>query len=649
MKKFFMVCSALLMTVSYIASGHVYALDVPDKITVRKAPVSQVYLDYKENPENYSIAPSLIDKSENAAIKIQENLPEKYDMRDKGLVTSVKNQGIYGTCWAFAAVSSMETSLVERNPFIDISEWHTAYYGTLSDDNINIYNYNNVYIPESADSTDFEKLFSLGGSSSLIINNVSGWQGPADESRFPYDAYIFENENERYSADYHVSDICMAFQNVYPGQRENVINEVKDAIYNGNSVNVYFSSYEAFLNEETSAYFGVCENIPDYMIEEAYSIMHEVTIVGWDDNYSRENFGETAKPENDGAWLIKNSWGKDIGESGYYWLSYEDQYLNFDVSYSLEYAQEHDNIYQHNISFGGWIYSYSVSESGEAYISSVFTAKGDEYINGIGFYTTDNGTQYQADIYTGDFNGSAVLSGKPVLSASGTEKYAGYHTVDFSDGAYIENGQEYTVVIKLSNPLNKYAVPMSEVPEIYNFSDNSAYENISFMSADGINWTDTMSSDENYPYGLVCCNVFTDNADKIKFSDYSPCVSRESKISLSSYGSSDIYYSYDKENWILYSEPLRITENTDIYASFSPDDENYIMNSYELMPEYGDVDRDGEITSYDALEVLQHICGISEIGDVMQKYADVNCSWDITSADALLILQYTAGLVSTLP
>ena len=51
---------------------------------------------------------------------------------------------------------------------------------------------------------------------------------------------------------------------------------------------------------------------------------HEVTVVGWDDNFPVENFNASCRPTNPGAWLIKNSWGKTYGDFGYFWLSYED-------------------------------------------------------------------------------------------------------------------------------------------------------------------------------------------------------------------------------------------------------------------------------------------------------------------------------------
>ncbi len=53
--------------------------------------------------------------------------------------------------------------------------------------------------------------------------------------------------------------------------------------------------------------------------------LHAVTIIGWDDNYSKDNF-VYEKPENDGAWLILNTWGTSWGNNGTGWVSYEDSY-----------------------------------------------------------------------------------------------------------------------------------------------------------------------------------------------------------------------------------------------------------------------------------------------------------------------------------
>ena len=39
-------------------------------------------------------------------------------------------------------------------------------------------------------------------------------------------------------------------------------------------------------------------------------VNHAVAIIGWNDDYSKDNFNPNNKPTNNGAWIIKNSWGE---------------------------------------------------------------------------------------------------------------------------------------------------------------------------------------------------------------------------------------------------------------------------------------------------------------------------------------------------
>lgn len=42
-------------------------------------------------------------------------------------------------------------------------------------------------------------------------------------------------------------------------------------------------------------------------------VNHAVTLVGWDDNFAKENFNSSCNVTSDGAWIVRNSWGEQWG------------------------------------------------------------------------------------------------------------------------------------------------------------------------------------------------------------------------------------------------------------------------------------------------------------------------------------------------
>ncbi|MEE3461418.1 MAG: C1 family peptidase, partial [Lachnospiraceae bacterium] len=44
----------------------------------------------------------------------KNSLPKKYDSRKHGVITPVRDQGVTGCCWAFAAAKSMEADLIKK-------------------------------------------------------------------------------------------------------------------------------------------------------------------------------------------------------------------------------------------------------------------------------------------------------------------------------------------------------------------------------------------------------------------------------------------------------------------------------------------------------------------------------------------------------
>ena len=96
---------------------------------------------------------------------------------------------------------------------------------------------------------------------------------------------------------------------------------------------------------------------------------HQVTIIGWDDNYDITNFNEKNRPSTPGAYIVLNSWGEEFGENGAYYISYEDALIERGILGVVSTTDiEYDNIYQYD-ELGN---NYVVAGASEMYGANVF-------------------------------------------------------------------------------------------------------------------------------------------------------------------------------------------------------------------------------------------------------------------------------------
>ena len=422
-------------------------------------------------------------------------LPERYDLREKGLVSEVKSQGNYGTCWAHAASGALETSLIKNelsaitngvkmrdgstaDKSIDLSEFHLAYFTFFGDNT-----------PDNPDRTDVIG----GGNISFTAASYARWFGPVKEEVLPYSTVgeITPDPSLQERQDYLVTEmnILNPFSYEYTSQAEMLRftnDEMKQMITEGNAVTISICFSEVYYNSSTCSFY---DNFSD-------RTNHQVLIVGYDDSFSRDNFNET--PPGDGAWIVKNSWGNAWGDSGFFYLSYYDKSIMDTCCLKAEKAGR----YQTNYQYDELYYSASVSPDKihprKGYMANVFTAEKDEYITGAGFYTTDNNASYEISVYTDLISKTDPSSGTQHSLTTGTERFAGYHTVTLNDPVKVKKGQKFAVVCGLENPENYYPVPVEAAVlyEMMFISNDSKIEETtndgeSFISSNGTNWKDT--------------------------------------------------------------------------------------------------------------------------------------------------------------
>lgn len=355
-RRYIAVLLSLLISAQTVVSCYGEEADKTDDITIAENDENKDV----ENVESHNYGALQSDIADNvpyyeSEVEAYSDLPESYQL-DKTQYPDVRDQGSYGTCWAFAALGLSEYDLINKglaDKNIDLSELQLAYY-----------TYNSVLDPLGGTKGDQSKYYNgstsysylnRGGMYEYAVRRLSQWSGAVSENDVPYNVQNINSVlNQGLSDEYAYSKDIAHLENAYVMSLKNNTDGVKRAIMNNGAVGVqYYHSYNCLLlNSEKQLW--------TYYDPSITGGGHNVMIVGWDDNFSKDNFvGE--KPENNGAWLIRNSWGFT---QSYFWMSYENHsLLDAAWAFDMNKADNYDNNYQ----LDGGIDSYNVSIAGNTY------------------------------------------------------------------------------------------------------------------------------------------------------------------------------------------------------------------------------------------------------------------------------------------
>lgn len=389
-------------------------------------------------------------------------LPERYDMRELGRVTPIRDQGLYGTCWAFASLAALETTLTPKENLV------------FSPDHMTL-------------SNSFHLTQNDGGEYTMAIAYMASWQGPVYESDDPYGD---GETNDQIPARRHLEEAQIIAEKDYEG--------IKQAIYKYGAVetSIYTqmttaNSYSSYYNREQASY---------YYDQEA-KCNHDIIIVGWDDHYPRTAF--TITPEKDGAFICKNSWGTEFGEDGYFYVSYEDVNIGTtNVVYSkLGTEDNFDHIYQSDLL--GWTGLLGYGRE-DAYFANVYTAGESEELAAVSFYATDNSTKYKVYVVP-EFNGVESLNSRELVKEGAFEN-AGYYTVRLDEPVPLYDHVDYAIVVYIDTPGSVHPIAIEynadERTREFDINDGEGY-----ISLYGRNWANT----EKEKTCNLCLKAFTNN------------------------------------------------------------------------------------------------------------------------------------------
>ena len=505
-QKKILIIPILILIVILSSCCKTFAKD--DSATIELSEEYEKYLELSDEEKEKVIEPLMYDIPKTSpkitsplkvAKMLKATADTKYSLKDvipDNIV--VKNQQTTNACWTFASLGMLESTLALMNyknginPIVyDFSERHMEY--ATSDT-----------FKDGTNKNGFHRKVDSGGNSNTFEAYLTNGTGAISEKEMPFENNIDLIELSK-------------IQNV------NVITQLNDAInfptykatedktqikqqmkqhindYGGIYAQIYGASLynNECYNNKTGALY--CDD------DTKYQINHSVLIVGWDDNYSKDNFIESKKPQNNGAWIIKNSWGTEqrytleemknfifkqladkcaeygwtsadmipdeiakkvfeelgytiendeavmnIGDNGFMYISYEDVNVYKNL-YGITNAQQevtYDKIYQYNQFGGPMTIIYKKANKGR--LATVFDKKTNEteYLTQVSINTPET---YTCKVYVNPNGSSKEKSDLQLVQLKSGETVtfgAGYHTIEFKNPVQI-TGNSFTVVIEV--------------------------------------------------------------------------------------------------------------------------------------------------------------------------------------------------------
>ncbi|MBQ3048252.1 MAG: hypothetical protein IJD48_04495 [Clostridia bacterium] len=295
----------------------------------------------KEEQDAYEVIPRMYEvpseslytsKSYNNLLTSHETLPTEYSLFNipsimgsfsaantnstASLPVNVGNQQQVGICWAFAALTAFETSLYQMD-VIDLST---------------VVNFSELDMAYTSKILNWGLTTLGGGSFSIAYEYLSSGQGPVNEklaettsgniywSNDEYAKNFYKNNfyNSRTHSGYSALE-SYAYPSVssfdYEG-KQNLRNSIKNHIKNYGSVVASIYMDDGLVNKGYYCYSG------------GLAINHNICLVGWDDDAFYEDADGTI---HTGAYIAQNSWGTDFGYNGYFYIMYDDIYVETDL------------------------------------------------------------------------------------------------------------------------------------------------------------------------------------------------------------------------------------------------------------------------------------------------------------------------------
>ncbi len=355
---------------------------------------------------------------------LARDLPARFDWREHGQVSPVRNQGACGSCYAFAAAGELEARVLrDHGVVVDLSENHIK-------------------------SCHFEARGCEGGNAQMVMNLLTR-TGAVAEACDPYLAYNAPCQHGC-APQFAVRDWIWLTGSALPAAgalKQALLDHgpLSTTMYAGDGANPAWQTTFNNWNGGTGLYHAGNET-PN----------HAVLLVGWDDDWPHAGGGN-------GCWIIKNSWGTGWGDAcghgasgGYFYLAYGSAGGGKWTSAITEIMTAYPELAVTGWDAGGWTGSIGYNNPVAWGLMRVPVTE-TTHLHCVEFWTTDTTLQVDVAVHAGFTGGSltGLLAGTTSAGFGGV----GYHSVELPEPLALIEGNTYYVSVRLQNA--SYGYPLA--------------------------------------------------------------------------------------------------------------------------------------------------------------------------------------------
>ena len=483
-----------------ITMPRTYDVDIPDSI------LSEYELDTRPRVLN-----QLLGHSESPFNKVGKVYDSRFNLAEE-LNIRVEHQGSTTECWAFSLLKSLETNRALKNGLTDIedfSERHMDYATSRT-------------FTDGINEAGFNREVGRGGLFNVGLAYLTNGQGAVLESDMP-----FKDDERKISLseiNKNVSTIVTSYSTLPTIHKEYELDD------RGNTVSVKYKKPNGTEYTE-SELEAVRRIIKEHLVENgaiasmtggnyaqyynnsnqfkatAYNCNvttkirdHAITIVGWDDDYSRENFGDGKMPSTDGAYIVLNSYGDKSFDNGYMYISYEDYFIEEEI-YGINSTGtiDYETIYQND--YYGGAFKVGLDSQLKGGLATVYNRdkNKEEVLNSVGITIANYAN---VEIYVNPNDSS--FSSSDLIKVAETEEILepGFHRINITPTKL--TGESFAIVVKqFSESGGFYFHLEANIPNT-SFALVSS-DNRSYVSFNGTSWTNLSN--------LTIDNIDTKTAD----------------------------------------------------------------------------------------------------------------------------------------